>query len=413
MPLTNKQDKRITLHNSLFPKDRLINKNWNYSDDDIIPEEIFNKFTSNGKEKFRNFNIKYPGYKITLPKTKEDQIAERLFYLNHGFKLPSVPKGGKKSLKKFLKKHNKRKRKTKKAGSYNRGEFETVHQAIEYILKKFPQDNLDEASNYEQDYSSILKDLLIQYISDNFDYKFKNYTKYQLKSDINNLIYNKEKMFRLFDKNNMVRNDYEKEEMYNNLFSTFIIIKHGSDFNSLKEGYYGGSKEDCKNKPIECFNNVQQAKNHIRNYLEYLNELNDFRGQIELPQDTIEQLISAIDNIMIENSTIKFLEKKYKELFDYFTTQLSSDNFENSSASSIEFEIDFESDNNIIRPITPRPDTRQYDAATPPYDSDYSDIMGGKKNKKSLKKLVKKHNKRKTKKNKIHTVDGNKKIILK
>lgn len=390
MPLTNKQDKRITLHNSLPSKDRLINKNWNYSHDDTIPPEIFNNFTSNGKEKFRDFNKKYPGYKIILPKTIEDQIAERLFYLNHGFKLPSVLKGGKKSFKKLVKKHNKRKRKTKKAGSYNRGEFETVHQAIEYILKKFPQDNLDEASNYEQDYTSILKDLLIQYISDNFDNKFKNYTKYQLKSDINNLIYNKEKMFRLFDKNNMVRNDYEKEEMYNNLFSTFIIIKHGSDFNSSKEGYYGGSN-------IEYFNNVQQAKNYIRKYLEYLNELNDFRGQIVLPENTIEQLISAIDDIMIENSTIKFLEEKYKDLFDYFTTELSSDNFENSSASS----IDFESDDNTRGPITP------------PYDSDYSDIMGGKKNKKSLKKLVKKHNKRKTKKNKIDTIDGNKKIILK
>ena len=202
----------------------------------------------------------------------------------------------------------------------------------------------------------------------------------------------------------MVRNDYEKEEMYNNLFSTFIIIKHGSDFNSSKEGYYGGSKEDCKNKPIECFNNVQQARNHLR---EFLRELN--REQIEeLPQDTIEQLISAIDDTMIENSTIKFLEKKYKDLFDYFTVQLSGDNFENSSASSLEFEIDFESDNNIIRPISP-----PYGPDTPPYESDYSDIMGGKKNKKSLKKLVKKHNKRKTKKNKIDTIDGNKKIILK
>ena len=268
MSLTNKQSSRIDLFNSLSKEDRnligpirSIDKDgvmydgygfpyapgkWNYMDGDFIKEKLWNKLSTWARSKIEKYNKQSPGYKIWHEGEAEMSIQDRISELRK--------KGGKRRL--TLKKKSKRSKKTMKKGGKpgksSKGDFENVDEALDFILKDYPQIEFDQGSTYDPyiKHKDKLRVFIINYIYDNFEKKFDNFTENQLLSNINDLILNKKKMKKIFEKKGLTNNNEASEKLYNKLVRAYYLYKH-NDFYDKVSGYYGGSPPFENKKQVE------------------------------------------------------------------------------------------------------------------------------------------------------------------
>jgi hypothetical protein len=362
MSLTHKQSSRIDLFNSLSKEDRnligpirSIDKDgvmydgygfpyapgkWNYMDGDFIKEKLWNKLSTWARSKIEKYNKQSPGYKIWHEGEAEMSIQDRISELRK--------KGGKRRL--TLKKKSKRSKKTmKKGGKPTKGDFENVEEALDFILKDYPQKELDEDSNQvniDEEYKEKLRDFISTYIRENFNNNtFKNYTKDQLVNEINNLIFDKEKMFKLFDKHGMVNDDYGRRELYDNFLRAFNMYRH-PDFYDTRPGYYGGTREDRKNTRqykkrndriiheliLYMFVDNEGVVNY--NYLsERMNRIEDFKDYLQGNQYIID-LSNNPHNYTTKEKIENIIQDEYNAWIGYESDNLSPITHTSSSGGS-------------------------------------------------------------------------------